>query len=163
RDVGFRSNSQTTQGFKITTSNNCTIRDCYFDSGLQRMGILIGPGTRNITVESNVSDGTTLAENIAFVDCSYCSLLSNDIKQPTTSNSHNGIELFIITAGSMVGNKVIGNSFKNLGAAGVGLGGDNQTIVSGNTMESCTYGISAGANNGSAPTGAAIVGNTIKS
>jgi hypothetical protein len=173
RDLGFLSNSQTTQGFRIfdgaTPSINCVIAYCYFDSGLQRMGLIQGPANaatpmRNIVIDHNVSEGTTLAENMAFVDVSYCSFTNNEIKQPSTANIHNGIELFLVTPGTMVGNKIIGNSFKNFGTGGGGVGliGDSQTIVANNTIESSFFGIAAGANTAGATTGASITGNTIK-
>jgi parallel beta-helix repeat protein len=125
------------------------------------MGIIGGTTTQNITITHNVSEGTTLAENLAIVDACYCEVSFNHIKQPTTSNIFNGVEFFLVTPGAMVGNKIIGNTFENSGTAGVAAGGDVQTTVAGNTFVSCNYALLGDENAGTPSVGGTFSGNVI--
>lgn len=160
RDLGFLGNDQVAEGFLIVDSVNCTIRDCYFDAHLQRMGLMAG-ATEKISILNNVSEGGTLAENLAIADADYVLVMGNTFTRPSPSNGLNGIELGLSAPGLVIGTKIIGNTFVNMGAAGVGLGGDSGTIIEANTFTACGYGAYTGTWFSVPTTNLVVKGNTV--
>lgn len=128
RDLGFISNGVAIQGVQMLGARGCLIERCWFDAGFWWACFM--EGARNCRVDNIISEGTTVAHNVEINTSSYCEITNSHL----IGARHNNVEIWL-NPGESVGNRVINNHLEAAGSCGIFATGDQNSVISGNTIE----------------------------